>query len=168
MILILMEFLLIYFFYFICIFYYSSYILCPKKPLPNQRFQRFSAVLSSRDFIVGTLGMLYLSWSWCITLLKYYWIWFCSIKNFIKWGIFVYEGCYSLVIFVWFWYQGCVVILWLVGKWSFNFNFLKEMYRLNIISSLSAWWNSPLKSFLPYPNCWGLLMDQDLVVQRGQ
>ena len=36
------------------------------------------------------------------------------------------------------------VVLWL--------QFLKEMYRLNIISSLSAWWNSLLKSFLPCPN----------------
>ena len=69
------------------------------------------------------------TWSWCMVLLKYYWIWFANI--FVEdFDIYVHQKYWLIIFFtcsilVWFWYQVNVGLVKWVWKSSCLFYFLE-------------------------------------------
>ena len=66
------------------------------------------------------------TWSWCMTLLMYCWIWYANILLSIFASMFISDiGLqFSFLWCLWFWYQDDVGLIDWVQKHSFLFNFL--------------------------------------------
>ena len=96
------------------------------------------------------------TWSYCITLLMFYWIWFANFENLVEdFCTNVHQGYWAVMLFscvlVWFWYQGNAGLVKWVQKCFVLFYFVGDFRMISINSSNPwAWNNFPFICFLQF------------------